>query len=122
MPVLYRGKDEYMNEEPTLKHILFATKILIIKILIIFIILFILVLTLSFHFLENKNVNNATISRVLFLPGETVYSISYLCKYSNQVISSLTLRYELGRILYDNHMIIFYLVLIKHMNHLIKQF
>jgi hypothetical protein len=31
---------------------------------------------------------------------ETVYSISYLCKYSNQVI--LTLRYELGRILYDN--------------------
>jgi hypothetical protein len=30
------------------------------------------------------------------LPGETVYSISYLCKYSNQVISSLTLRYELG--------------------------
>jgi hypothetical protein len=54
--------------------------------------------------LENKNVNNATISRVLFyyVPGETVYSISYLCKYSNQVISSLTLRYELGRILYDN--------------------
>jgi hypothetical protein len=36
------------------------------------------------------------------MPGETVYSISYLCKYSNQVISSLTLRYELGRILYDN--------------------
>jgi hypothetical protein len=37
-----------------------------------------------------------------YVPGETVYSISYLCKYSNQVISSLTLRYELGRILYDN--------------------
>jgi hypothetical protein len=35
------------------------------------------------------------------VPGETVYSISYLCKYSNQVISSLTLRYELGRI-HDN--------------------
>jgi hypothetical protein len=38
----------------------------------------------------------------LLCAWETVYSISYLCKYSNQVISSLTLRYELGRILYDN--------------------
>jgi hypothetical protein len=91
-----------MNEGKANQHIktYFATKILIIKILIIFIILFILVLTLSFHL---ENVNNATISRVLLLCAwETVYSISYLCKYSNQVISSLTLRYELGRILYDN--------------------
>jgi hypothetical protein len=39
--------------------------------------------------------------RVLLLCAwETVYSISYLCKYSNQVIS-LTLRYELEEF-YDN--------------------
>jgi hypothetical protein len=103
MPVLYRGKDEYMNEGKANQHIKtysFATKILIIKILIIFIILFILVLTLSFHFWRIKMLTTLPFHVFFFtMSGETVYSISYLCKYSNQVISSLTLRYELEEFL-----------------------
>jgi hypothetical protein len=106
MPVLYRGKDEYMNEGKANQHIKtysFCNKDFNYK--------NIDYIHNLIHFGSNALISFLRIKMLTTLPfhvffllcaWETVYSISYLCKYSNQVISSLTLRYELGRILYDN--------------------